>query len=362
MRRMREHCKRVGVVVTAVSMLTTPAWAQAPKAAPHAKATDAQMTAPMRRLPAANPKKLLASAHTKRAAGDFEGALADYQAADAVAPAPETIEGIAFCHDKLGHFDEALTWYEGFLANVPPAMELAAVDAKARVVAIKAMPGVLHLESVPSNAMVSVDGKEQLKHTPLDLELAPGKHTLHLTVADHDPLDKDVEIASRVKSNLVLEPLLTPPPPPPPPPVVLAPLPPPPPPPRSIVPAIVVGSLALVGARIGAGFGVSALNYKSSFNSNPTTATANSGESAALVSDMGFGIAITLGVTAIILYTTRNEPTSPLPTAAPPAPTNPTNPTPAPAEKAAATAPAITFAAAPFMTPHGGGAGAILRF
>ena len=96
---------------------------------------------------------------------------------------------------------------------------------------------------------------------------------------------------------------------------------PPPPPKRSIVPAIVTGSLAVIAAGVGTGFGIAALNHKSSFNSHPTNVTANSGENEALVSDMGFGIAITLGVTSIILFTTtRNEATSPLPESATPAP------------------------------------------
>ncbi len=64
---------------------------------------------------------------------------------------------------------------------------------------------------------------------------------------------------------------------------------------------------------------------------------------------MGFGIGLTLGVTSVILFTTRNEPN-----AAPP----PVAPAPA---KTGAVFP-VTFTAAPFVTPHGGGAGALLRF
>jgi hypothetical protein len=299
-----------------------------------------------------SPKKLLASAQAKRAAGDFAGALADYQAVDAIAASPATIEGIAFCHDKLGHFDDALTWYGGFLSNVPPAMQLEANEAKARVEAINAMPGHLHLESSPSNAAVLVDGKEQPTHTPLELDLAPGKHTLHLTAPDHDPVDKEVDVASRAKANLALDLPLTPPPPPPPPaPVVVAP-PPPPPPPRSILPAIITGGLAVVSVGIGAGYGVATLHQKSLFNSHPTNDTANTGENDALVADMGFGIGLTLGVTSVILLTTRSEPAT-----STEAPAKPADATP----KTSAN-PAPSFAAAPFFTPHGGGAGAVVRF
>jgi len=340
---------RIGWVITAaVPLLASSAWGQTPAPKRAAAGHTAVAPAPAPKPP--NAKKLLASAAAKRQAGDCEGALADYQQSDAMAPSPVTVEGIAFCHDKLGHFDDALTWYTGFLKNPPLALQLEANAAQARVDAIKAMPGHLHIESTPSNAMVSVDGREQLTHTPLDVDLAPGKHQLHMTAAGHDPIDKDVEVASRAKQALAFELPLTPPPPPPPV-VAVAPAPPPPPPPvhHSIVPAIVTGSLAVVAAGIGVGFGVAALNDHSSFNQTPTTALANSGENNALAADMGFGVAITLGVTSIVLFTTRNESAASVtPVSTPPAKTSAVSPT--------------SFTATPFVSSHGGGAAALLRF
>jgi hypothetical protein len=351
------HCRRIVWAVGAIPLLASSAWAQAPAAAPAPKGVH-PATAPMAKPTPPNAKKLLASAETKRAAGDYEGALADYVASDAVAPSPATIEGIAFCNDKLGHFDDALTWYDGFLSNVPPAMQEQANTATARVAAIKAMPGHLHLETLPSNAFASIDGKDAPTHTPLDIELAPGKHVVHVAAPDHDAVDKEFEIASREKKNLALELLVTPPPPPV---VAVVPPPPPPPPPapRSIIPALVTGGLALVAGGIGVGFGVAALNDKSSFNKNPTNATANSGEDAALAADMGFGIGLTLGVTSIILFTTRNEQAAPATPAAPASPDAPATTTPA---KASASSSTTTLTAAPFVSSHGGGAAALVRF
>ena len=208
-----EHCKRLGLVVSLVSLLAPSAYAQTPPPKKPAKPAK-PVVAVVHPAPPANPKKLLISAQTKRTAGDFAGALADYQAADAVAPTPATLEGIAYCHDKLGHYDDALTWYDAFLANVPPAMQLLADQAKAHILVIKAMPGHLHVESTPSNVVAQVDGKDQPTHTPLDLVLAPGKHALHLTAPGYDPVDKDVEIASRAQQNLAVVLPVTPPPPP----------------------------------------------------------------------------------------------------------------------------------------------------
>ena len=334
MRRRGGYRISFGCVAVAIPLLASSAWAQAPSTTRPAAPVDA--TNPP------NAKKLLASAQAKRDAGDFEGALADYRASDAAHPSPVTVEGIAFCHDKLGHFAEALTWYEGFLSDVPTTMQTEADAAKARVDAIKTMAGHVHLESAPSNAVVSIDGKEQPTHTPLDVDLSPGTHHLHVHAEGHDAIEKDIDVTSRTKQDIALELPLTPPPPPV---LAVAPPPPPPPPPRSALPAYITGGLAIVAAGVGTGFGIAAITDKSSFDKSPTTATANSGENAALVSDMSFGIALTLGVTSVVLFTTRHEPS--IPVAAP--------------AKASAFSPTM-FTAVPFVTAHGGGAGASLRF
>jgi PEGA domain len=332
----------IGVAVVALSLVSGAASAQTAPPVAQAHAGSARPVAPP------SPKKLLASADDKRKAGDCDGALTEYLAVDIAASSPQTTYGIAACRDKLGHYAEALRGYDAFLANVPPSMSAEADDAKARVLAIHAMPGHLHVETTPSNAVVSIDGKEQPTHTPLDVDVPVGKHVLHVTLEGHDPLDKEVEVAFLAKQDLALELALTPPPPPPappppPPPVIV------PPQPRSKIPAYVTGAIAIVSAGIGTGFGIAAINDKKSFDKNPTNATANSGEDHALVSDMGFGIALTLGVTAVILFTTRDEGLEP------PAPSS----APAPAKAAKAGA---SFTAAPFVSPHGGGAGAQLRF
>lgn len=358
MRLRASDCRRMVWGLGAIPFLASSALAQAPAmtAAPKT-AHPAAAAAPTAKPKAPDPKKALASAEKKREAGDFTGALEDYTAADSVAPSPATVEGIAFCHDKLGQLDEALTWYEGFLSNVPVAMQERADAATARVAAIKAMPGHLRLESLPTNALVTVDGKEAPTHTPIDLDLAPGKHLLHVTAPDYEAVDKEVDIVSRQKANVALELLVSPPPPAPVVAVAPPPPPPPPPPPHSLIPAYVTGGLALVAAGIGTGFGIAALNDKSNFNKNPTTATANDGEDHALVSDMGFGIALTLGVTSVILFTTKNEQSTP----APAAHDTPAAPAAAAPAKTSDASP-ITFTAAPFMTSHGGGAGAVVRF
>ncbi|HEY3496628.1 MAG TPA: PEGA domain-containing protein, partial [Polyangiaceae bacterium] len=90
------------------------------------------------------------------------------------------------------------------------------------------------------------------------------------------------------------------PPPPPPPP--------PPPEPRSMVPAYVTLGIAGASAVVGTIFGVQALSSKSDFDDNPSTELADDTERNALIADMAFGVAITLGVTGVVLLTSDEEP------------------------------------------------------
>jgi hypothetical protein len=305
--------------------------------------------------PAANARELFKSGNKKYKAGDFSGALSDFQAVDALKPTPQAARFIGLCQDKLGHFADAVAAYERFLADIPPKLAAEGEEIKARVQVIKAMPGKVHVDTTPPGASVTVDGRTQPGPTPLDLELSAGKHTLHVSAPDRESQDRDIEVtyASTADVNVQLAAAAAPPPPPPvavnspPPPPPSAPPPPPPPEPRSKLPAYITGGLAIVSTGIGVVFGVLALNDKSKFNKDPTEATANSGENNALICDMALGVAVTLGVTSAVLFLTNDD-----------SPAAPPKAAAAPKQKPRG----LTFSASPIVTPHGGGAGAVLRF
>jgi hypothetical protein len=75
-----------------------------------------------------------------------------------------------------------------------------------------------------------------------------------------------------------------------------------------MVPAYVTIGIAGAAAVVGTIFGVKALGAKSDFDKTPTTKTADDTERNALIADMAFGVAITLGVTGIVLLTSDDEP------------------------------------------------------
>jgi hypothetical protein len=267
------------------------------------------------------------------------------------------------CLDNLGRFPEAVMAYNRFLANVPPKMAAQGDELKARVAAIQLLPGKLHVTSDPSAAGFSLDGKPQPSPTPADVELAPGHHTLHFTAPGHDPVDKDVDVTYASKQDVSVTLPASPTPPPPPVPVAVAPpapapaAAPPPPPvpaagPHSNTAAFITGGAAVIAVGVGTAFGVMALSDKHDFDSHPTSATADSGENHALIADMAFGVAVTLGVTSIVLFLSRDD--APLPAAA--QVTRKAN------EASAKKRPSFRITPSPIVTPHGGGAGALIQF
>jgi len=247
-------------------------------------------------------------------AGDYAGALTEFERADGIKPTPQSARYVGLANDKLGKLPEAVPAYERFLANVPEKMASEGEEVKKRVAAIKATPGKLHVETTPPGATVAIDGKAQTGVTPLDLEAAPGKHTLHFTMDGRLPSDKEVDVAYASKQDVKQTLEEKPAPPPPPPPVAAAPAPEPLPvappapiEPRSKVPAYITGGLAVAAAGVGTAFGILALKAKSDYDKTPTAALADDAENKALVADMALGVALTLGVTSVVLFLSGDE-------------------------------------------------------
>jgi PEGA domain len=336
------------VIVGALALTQTPAaWAQ-PRPPP--------------RNDLAAAKKHYGEGDKKYKAGDFAGAEAEFKLANDVKSTPQAERYIGMCEDAQGRFTAAVDWYDRFLAHVPERMAAQGDEIRKREGVIKALPGKVHIASNPPGASVSVDEKPQSAPTPMDVELSPGPHTVKLTEVGRLPTQKTIDVAfassQSVTADLDLEP-----PPPPPPPVVVAPpppppptpiTPPPPPEPRSKLPAYVTGGLAIVGAGVGTAFGILALNDKSSFDKNPTSQTADNGDSHALICDMAFGVALTFGVTSAVLFLTRDDGPAPA--------TSSTAPGSTAAKADAKKKSGITLSAAPLVGPHSGGAGMLLKF
>ncbi|HTA93665.1 MAG TPA: PEGA domain-containing protein [Polyangiaceae bacterium] len=286
------------------------------------------------------------------AANDFAAAYTAFSKAVELIPTPAAAYWAAKSLDQQNKTADAIKAYETLLAdpNIGHLGDEKTTDAQTRLATLKAgQVGEVTVSSAAVGAQLAVDGVIQSGLLPIVLKLAPGPHKLTLTAPGYDAKDVDVDVKSGVKveQKVDLAEHVAPPPEPPPTPEV-APTPPPPPPPEkhSKVPAYVTLGIATGGAIIGTIFGVQALQSKSDFDSNPTTKSADDTERNALIADMAFGVAVTLGVTGIVLLTSSDDATA------------------APAAKAAKlhTPPKGTFHVLPYVGRESGGAAALLTF
>jgi len=282
-------------------------------------------------------------------AGDYTAALAGFTKANDLIPSPQASYWIAKSIDGQNKTDEAIGAYEALLAdpNVSKIGDEKLADAKSRLDKLKAtLVGEVALDTNPMLANVAVDGVVQPGEAPLTLKLTPGKHRITVSAKGYQPkdVDLDVKAGDKTKQAVTLvrdEPVPAVVPVAAPPPAQEAPPPPKPTEERSMVPAYVTLGIAGVGAIVGTIFGIQALGAKSDFNKTPTTELADDAERDALICDMAFGVAITLGVTGVVLLTSDDEP--------------------APAAKAAP-AKAARLELAPYVGKKSGGASAKLSF
>jgi hypothetical protein len=336
------------------------ALSQAPAAQAEDAAGQAAVSAPISKAVLATAKKRYADGEKKLKAEDYAGALVDFKAANDIKATPQAEYNMGTCEDHLGHVQAAADWFDKFLAHVPDKMADKGDQVRRRVAEIKAMPAKVHIESNPPGASVTVDDKPLSAPTPTDVELAPGSHSVKLTEAGRLPAERAIDLAFASTQTLAVDLEEAPPPaPPPPPPVAAAPPPPPPapsPPPahNSKLPAFITGGLAVAAAGVGTVFGAMALHDKSKFDQNPTSSTADDGDTHSLIADMAFGVAITFGVTSAVLFLTKDDANS---TSA----SNVGRPA-ADAKVASSTARALTVTPVPVVGPHSGGAGLVVRF
>jgi hypothetical protein len=246
--------------------------------------------------------------------GNFSAAYEGFQKANEQIPSPHALYWMAKSLDKQDKTAEAIAAYEKLLADVDASKvgDEKLTDAKTRIEELKLkLVAVVNLVTVPVGAAVSVDGNLETSATPLSLKLQPGPHKITISAAGYETKEIDLDAKAGDKGEQRVELIAKPAPPPPLPPApvepVNTPAPPPPVEKRSMVPAYVTLGIAGAGAVVGTIFGLKALSAKSDFNDGPTTSRADDTERNALISDMAFGVAITLGVTGIVLLTSDEE-------------------------------------------------------
>lgn len=274
--------------------------------------------------------------------GDYAAAAERFQEADRLLPVPHAKYWLALSLDKGGKGFEAYGVYDQLL--VDPALsrigEERIAEVRTRHAELrKTAVGQLKLNTVPS-AKVAVDG-EPKGNTPIAVLLRPGAHKLLLEAEGYLTEEVDVDIApgAALEDTLELRPVPPPAAPPAPAPVAPPAAPAPKPEARSSAPGYVLLGLTAVSAGVGGFFGVRALQQKSDYDDNPTDSQADDVEKSQLVSDIGFGAALTFGISTLVYFLYEPGP-----------------------ERAPAAARVQPFAITPFASERGGGASARVTF
>ncbi|MCC6216125.1 MAG: PEGA domain-containing protein [Polyangiaceae bacterium] len=287
-------------------------------------------------------------------AGDYAAAYVGYKKAHELIPSPNALYWMAMSLDKQGDRPaDALAAYEEFLKH-PGHAKLGddkVAAAKDRVAALQKTPGELTITTTPPGATVAVDGEAQPGETPLTIKVPGGSHKLtvkssgfetkelEITVKPGGKSEEKVQLELAGAGDMGAEA----------PPAAVEPEPEPAVAPpaegepkeksveRSLVPAYVTLGIAGAGAIVGTIFGLQAMSAKSKFDDSPTTKSADDVERNALIADISFGVALTLGITGVVLLLDDEDP-----------------------QQDARRAPRLVVG--PFASPTGGGAAARMSF
>lgn len=320
------HFRRALACALSASMILTPGAtvfaqkkgkdapkAEAKKDAPKAEAKKDKAKKPPTKAERAKAKEAFSRGNEKFQAGDFAAAAEAYKEANETIPSPQALYKVALSLDKAGKKAEALEAYKQLMSEPLPekmADQKAEVEGRIKDLSV----GTIKLTLAPENAAVTVDGQPAPGPSPMTLSLKPGPHTFEVTAPNHEPATRElvVSVGATTDVSIQLKELPPPPQPPlPPPPVATAPPPPPPPKeepkPASKMPAYITLGLAGAGAVVGTVFGLKALSSKKDFEDKPTVKNADDAERNALVADMAFGVAVTLGITGTVLLLSGNK-------------------------------------------------------
>jgi len=243
------------------------------------------------------------------AAGQFATAEVQFALADSLVPAVQAKFWRAMSLDQLGRAADAFEAFSRVLAS--PGKDQLGADkllvAEQRHRALAATPAELTVTTTPTGAHINVSGVDLSSPTPLSLRLAPGRHVIRVSLDGYEPQQLEINATPGAKLTptfALIRPAARPSPGPgsslSAPPAIPA-LAPSTPTERSRVPGYVTLGIAGASAVVGTIFGIRALGDKEDYDASATTSKADDVERNALIADMAFGVALTLGITGIVL-------------------------------------------------------------
>lgn len=270
-------------------------------------------------------------------AGRFVEALASFERAYLLRSNPVVLVPVLECQERLDRVVDAISTIERYLRERPNAPDRARMNQRLEV--LRARPSRVIVTSAPPGARIVLDGRELAQSTPATLLMAPGRHRLLVSVGEQRGPEREIdalpggsqELALAASEGAATAPATpapptvtataTPPETPPPAtteaPVAVAPetvaTPPPEavqaPPPEAPArrhttsPAVwVAASAGGVGLVLGTVFGLMALSDASAYDQSPSLELYDRTRTNALVSDVGFGVAVLSAAIGVIVY------------------------------------------------------------
>ncbi len=144
--------------------------------------------------------KAQATPHVQKGAaayrdGDYVKALQEFEKAHAIYPSPKLLFNLAQTHRALDRITEAFVEYREFLSKATDASADTRQLAEQAITELRGRIAFVDIDSVPSNAAVSVDGRSFGK-TPVEgLPLTPGPHQLAVEVTGFEMYHRRLELA-----------------------------------------------------------------------------------------------------------------------------------------------------------------------
>lgn len=227
-------------------------------------------------------------------AENFEGALAEFQAAFDLLEGSPSQAGIAYnvgqCYERLFRYDRALEYYQRYLDLAGEDAEGAA-DVRASIRALEGLLATIHLSTNVEHAEVWVDDL-LIGEAPGDILVPGGRHTIELRAPGYLPGRHEIQVAARgsVEESIPLEPL---------------------PDDTRLEPVwcLLSAGLAVAAAGVGTGFWVDAqLRFDAAMGWNLEGGVQEAIDASALTGDVLFGTAALFAVTSVVLgFFTRWE-------------------------------------------------------
>jgi hypothetical protein len=230
---------------------------------------------------------------------------------------PVVLVPVLECQERLDRVVDAISTIERYLRERPSAPDRARMEQRLQV--LRARPSRVRVSSATPGARLVLDGRDLPQETPATLEMPPGRHRIALSVNGQRSDEREIDALPGGTQEITLgaaapaTPAPAPTPDPTPTPAVepaptlpslpQTPLAPVAPARRGPSPAVwVAASTGGVGLVMGTVFGLMALSDASAYDQTPTRELYDRGRTNALVSDIGFGVAVLSAAVGVIVY------------------------------------------------------------